>query len=59
MKGRRYTQEFKEEAINLALSSSEDLGVLASRLDIGYSTLRKWVGDRVRPAQGGSESMKR
>lgn len=43
MKGKQYTQEFKDEAVRLALSEEQSIPKLAERLGVGLSTLNKWI----------------
>ena len=57
MKGKRYTKEFKQEAVQLALSSSDPIKDVASRLGIGYSTLKHWMGPGHLESHGEDESM--
>ena len=46
----RFTDEFKAEAIRIALTSGLSRRQVANDLGIGFSTLRKWVQqDRNRP----------
>jgi transposase len=39
----RYTQEFKSEAINMAVNSDLSLSEVASNLGLNYKTLYNWV----------------
>lgn len=39
----KITDEFKAEAVRLALNSGRPLRVLADELGVGYSTLGKWL----------------
>lgn len=41
---KRFSQEFKQQAINYALANShEPLASIAVKLGVGYSTLDKWI----------------
>ena len=42
---RRFTQEFKVQAVEKALSQCDDVRLedIALDLDIGYSTLQRWI----------------
>lgn len=40
---KRYTEEFKVEAVNLVKESGLSIGQVASDLGIGLSTLNKWL----------------
>jgi transposase len=44
-RGVKYTQEFKESAIQLALNSEETICKIARDLDINEKTLYGWVRD--------------
>ena len=39
----RYTQEFKSEAINMAVNGDLSLSEVASNLGLNYKTLYNWV----------------
>ena len=43
MSNKRYTNEFKQEVIRLALSRNETKQQLCDRLNMSYSTLCKWM----------------
>ena len=41
---KRFSPEFKQQAINYALSNShEPIAAIAQKLGVGYSTLDKWI----------------
>lgn len=41
---KRFSPEFKQQAINYALSNShEPIAAIARKLGVGYSTLDKWI----------------
>ncbi len=42
-KGKRYTSEFKEEAVKLAQLSHEPVAIIADELGIHYKTLCGWI----------------
>lgn len=42
-KGKRYTLEFRREAVKLAQSSENSLAVTAKELGMNYKTLCNWV----------------
>ena len=44
-KGKRYSQEFKESAIQLALNSEEPVRKIAKDLEISEKTLYGWIRD--------------
>lgn len=51
---KRFSQEFKQQAIDYALANShEPLATIAGKLGVGYSTLDKWI--RVSNPQGSSK----
>ena len=53
---RRFTNEFKDEAVRLALTSGRMQREIASELGIGQSTLSLWINQsRNRPAEPGNE----
>jgi transposase len=57
---RRFTKEFKEEAVRLAQTSGRPQREIAGDLGIGLSTLVRWIGrsrdgGAVDPAAGQSE----
>ena len=39
----RYTEEFKREAVRIALTSGLSRKQIASDLGVGFSTLAKWI----------------
>jgi transposase len=41
--GQKRTEEFKADAVRLALSSGRPRRQLANDLGVGFSTLNKWV----------------
>ena len=41
---RKFTPEFKAEAVRLALSGDRSQRAVADDLGIGYSTLDRWIG---------------
>ena len=41
---RRFTKEFEEEAVRLALTSGRTQREIAGDLGIGLSTLVRWIG---------------
>ena len=41
--GRRHNEEFKREAVRMALTSGLTRGQVASVLGVGFSTLAKWI----------------
>ena len=43
-KQKRFTPEFKSEAVRLALSGDRSQRAVADDLGIGYSTLDRWIG---------------
>jgi len=43
-KQKRFTVEFKAEAVRLALSGERSQRAVADDLGIGYSTLDRWIG---------------
>lgn len=43
-KQKRFTPEFKAEAVRLALSGDRPQRAVADDLGIGYSTLDRWIG---------------
>jgi transposase len=45
MRGKRYTQEFKESAIQLALNSEEPVSKIADDLGVNNKTLYQWIRD--------------
>jgi transposase len=45
MRGKRYTQEFKESAIQLALNSNEPVRKIANDLGVNHKTLYQWIRD--------------
>ena len=45
MKRRKFTPEFKEQAVKLVTEQGLSVGQASSDLGIGESTLSKWVGD--------------
>ena len=45
-KGRQYTEEFKESAVDLALSDERSIGEVSESLGISYKTLHNWVVKR-------------
>ena len=45
-KQKGFTQEFEEEAVRLALTSGRTRRELAENLDVGLSTLTRWIGRR-------------
>jgi transposase len=50
---RRFTKEFEEEAVRLALTSGRTQRAFAEDLGIGLSTLVRWIGrSRDRGAEG-------
>jgi transposase len=50
---RRFTKEFEEEAVRLALTSGRTQRAIAEDLGIGLSTLVRWIGrSRDRGAEG-------
>jgi transposase len=56
MQPRRFTQEFEDEAVRLALTSGRTQREIAGDLGIGLSTLVRWIGrsrDRRPMAPGG------
>ena len=44
-RGQKYTQEFKDSAIQLALNSEESVLKIAKDLDINAKTLYGWIRD--------------
>jgi len=44
-RGKKYTQEFKESAIQLALNSEESVRKIAKDLEINEKTLYSWLRD--------------
>ena len=51
---RRFTKEFKDEAVRLALTSGRTRREIASDLGVGRSTLALWISrSRNRPADPG------
>ncbi len=40
---RQFTNEFKAEAVRLALTSRQPHSQVAKDLEIGFSTLKRWV----------------
>jgi transposase len=56
MQQRRFTKEFEDEAVRLALTSGRTQREIAGDLGIGLSTLVRWIGrsrDRQAMAPGG------
>ena len=45
MKRKKFTAEFKEQAVKLVTEQGLSVGQASSELGIGESTLSKWVGD--------------
>lgn len=43
--GKRYTQEFKEEAVRLARSGERTVDMLASELGVSRTALRRWMAE--------------
>jgi transposase len=51
---KRFTKEFEDEAVQLALTSGRTRRSIADDLGVGLSTLTRWIGrtrDRQLPAQ--------
>lgn len=58
MKRRRYSPEFKDEAVRLALEEGVSVKEAASDLGIGQSNLQKWIRDyKNRQEANGGEAM--
>jgi len=54
---KRFTKEFEDEAVRLALSSGRTRRSIADDLGVGLSTLTRWLSrarDRQRPAPDGA-----
>lgn len=54
---KRFTKEFEDEAMRLALTSLRTRRSIADDLGVGLSTLTRWIGrtrDRQLPAQDGA-----
>jgi transposase len=53
-KRRRYSEEFKEDAVRKALKAEEPMKVIAVQLGVSDWTLRRWVKERgiVKDASG-------
>jgi transposase len=54
---KRFTREFEDEAVRLALTSGRTRRSIADDLSVGLSTLTRWIGrtrDRQLPAQDGA-----
>jgi transposase len=54
---KRFTKEFEDEAVRLALSSGRTRRSIADDLGVGLSTLTRWIGrsrDRKVPTQDGA-----
>lgn len=54
---KRFTKEFEDEAVWLALTSGRTRRSIADDLGVGLSTLTRWIGrtrDRQPPAQDGA-----
>ena len=54
---KRFTREFEDEAVRLALTSGRTRLSIADDLGVGLSTLTRWIGrsrDRKVPAQDGA-----
>jgi len=45
MKKNRYTQEFKESAVNLCIESEKSISTIAKDLGLNKGTLSLWVSD--------------
>ena len=43
---KRYSEEFKEDAVRKVLKSDETMIVLSGQLGVGKDTLRRWVKER-------------
>jgi transposase len=59
MKQKRFTQEFKDEAVRLVLTSGRRQTEIARDLGLGHSTLERWISsarDRSVPVAGGETS---
>lgn len=55
MKRRKFSQEFKEQAVKLVTEQGLSVGQASSDLGVGESTLSKWVGDYRQNNQGAKE----
>ncbi|WP_165990354.1 transposase [Streptomyces sp. YIM 98790] len=53
----RYSPEFREEAVHLALKSSRPIAHVARELDINPETLRTWVRQHERSAEEGKPAL--
>lgn len=56
MKQKRFTQEFKDEAVRLVLTGGRRQVELARDLGLGHSTLERWLSqarERIVPVVGG------
>lgn len=59
MKQKRFTQEFKEEAVRLVLTSGRRQSDIARDLGLGHSTLDRWLSQargHIAPAAGGESA---
>ena len=54
-RGRSYTEEFREDAVQLLLSSGRPLSQVARELDVNINTLTKWRDKSLN--QSGSSSL--
>lgn len=48
MKRKRYTEEFKEQAIGMALESGKPIQEVADSLGVGVWSIRQWKNDYLR-----------
>jgi transposase len=55
MKRRKFTPEFKEQAVKLVMEQGLSVYQASNDLGIGESTLSKWVGEYRQNKQGGEE----
>jgi transposase len=50
-----YSEEFKRDAVKLALKSDRKLGQVAKNLGVSYGTLRKWIELIAKPMRSKGE----
>jgi transposase len=57
-KSQRYTPEFRESSVKLAIESDQSIKQTAEGLGIKPSTLHTWIGKYTRPVEGNNKKQR-